>query len=142
MTTRAILLLGVLVLLIASYATSVHAWWGQRQEILALEQQVARAEADIAELEDLEQRWKDPAFVRQQARERFGWVMPGEVGYRVIGLDGQLQGDLSNLEAPPTPPTQDWAARMWGSVERAGQPIDLNTEEDDADDVLMNRKTQ
>ncbi len=63
----------------------------------ALEVRKAAAEDEIAELQDIEQRWNDPAFIRNQARERFGWVMPGEVGYRVIGLDGEVKASMGSV---------------------------------------------
>ena len=107
--------------LIASYTTSVHAWWQQRSEIAALEAQNRQSEAEIERLEDQQRRWSDPAYVRQQARERFGWVMPGEVGYRVIGVDGELQGRTSTLEEPEVAPRTPWLERLWGSVEQAGR---------------------
>lgn len=142
-TARAVVLVGVALLLVGSYTSSIHAWWNQRQEIMTLQTQKAAAEDDIAELHDIERRWKDPAYVRQQARERFGWVMPGEVGYRVIGLDGELKGGLSSLESPPPAPRQGWAARMWGSVERAGDPIEINVPDaDDPDEKILKTKKE
>lgn len=119
-TTRALILLGVTVMLIASYTASVHAWWQQRAEIATLEAQNRQAEAEIADLEDQQKRWSDPAYIRQQARERFGWVMPGEVGYRVIGVDGELKGQTSKLEEPEVAPRKPWVERLWGSVGEAG----------------------
>lgn len=119
-TTRALVLLAVAVMLVASYSASVHAWWQQRAEITALEAQNRQAEAAIADLEDQQRRWNDPAYIRQQARERFGWVMPGEVGYRVIGVDGELKGQTSKLQEPEVAPRKPWVERLWGSVEEAG----------------------
>lgn len=107
-------------MLIASYSASVHAWWQQRAEISALEAQNRQSEKEIAGLEDQQRRWSDPAYIRQQARERFGWVMPGEVGYRVIGVDGELKGQTSTLEEPTVAPRRPWVERLWGSVEEAG----------------------
>lgn len=123
-TTRALILLGVAVMLIASYTASVHAWWQQRSEITALEAENRQTKAEIAELEDQQRRWSDPAYIRQQARERFGWVMPGEVGYRVIGVDGELKGQASTLEEPEVAPRKPWVERLWGSVEEAGAQPD------------------
>ncbi|HPU12989.1 MAG TPA: septum formation initiator family protein [Aeromicrobium sp.] len=121
MTARAAILLVVAVMLIASYTASLHAWWQQRAEIVALEAKNRATKAKIAELEDQQKRWDDPAYVRQQARERFGWVMPGEVGYRVIGADGQIKGDVSQLEEPTTKVQGPWVERLWGSVVEAGR---------------------
>ena len=44
----------------------------------------------IDELEREKQRWDDPAYVKAQARARFGYLMPGEQGFEVIGEDGRL----------------------------------------------------
>ena len=55
-----------------------------------------------------------------QARLRFGWVMPGEVGYRVIGADGEvLAGDGATLDHAdrnrPAEQDPDWWDTAWGS---------------------------
>lgn len=115
------MLLSVILLLIASYTSSMHAWWENRQEIQTLKAQKAQYGDDIAKLNDTKRRFDDPAFVRQQARERFGWVLPGETGYRVIGADGQVQGDVPTLDEPPSPAAKPWYESLWGSVQEAGR---------------------
>ncbi len=120
-TTRAVILLAVGVLFIASYTASIRVWWNQRAEIHALQAQNRQTKAEIAELKDLQERWDDPAYVKQQARERFGWVMPGEVGYRVIGADGQVKGPASQLAEPKASTQGPWLDRLWGSVVAAGE---------------------
>ncbi len=132
-TTRALILLAVAVVLIASYTASVHAWWQQRSEIAALEAQNRAAKDDIAQLKDEQRRWSDAAYIRQQARERFGWVMPGEVGYRVIGADGELQGRSSTLDEPAVQPRQHWIERLWGSVGEAGKEPGATSVEESED---------
>ncbi|RLV56585.1 septum formation initiator family protein [Aeromicrobium phragmitis] len=136
-TARALILLAVVVLLVASYTATLHAWWQQRSEISALEQANRQAEQDIDELHDEIDRWDDPAFIKQQARDRFGWVMPGEVGYRVIGVDGQLQGEVGRLDDPPSQADRAWYGKLWGSVEQAGEPP-TSPEEQNPDEVLEN----
>ena len=140
-TARAGILTLVLVLLVASYTGSFHAWWNQKQEIAALEVRKAAAEDEIAELQDIEQRWNDPAFIRNQARERFGWVMPGEVGYRVIGLDGEVKGDGPSLAAPTALPKVTWVDRLRTSVDLVDNPPPPEeTESLDPDAVLGKKK--
>lgn len=140
-TARAGILLTVVLLLVASYTTSFHAWWNQKQEIAALELRKAVAEDEIAELQDIEQRWKDPAFIRNQARERFGWVMPGEVGYRVIGLDGELQGDGPTLDAPERLPEENWIDRLRSSIRNVDHPEEaIESPVSDPDAVLKKKK--
>lgn len=123
-TTRAVILLAVLLLLIASYTTTVHSWWQQRSEIAALEREKVQVQDDIDALEDLRSRWADPAFVKAQARARFGWVMPGEVGYRVIGSDGSLRGESAQLSDVPAADAVGWHTKLLGTFERAGRSAD------------------
>lgn len=132
------LLLAVLLLLLASYTSALHAWWQQRGEIQQLKAQIATSEASIEELGDTEARWNDSNYVRQQARERFGWVMPGEVGYRVIGADGTVEGDVPTLDEPPEPGQKEWYDTLWGSVEAAGRTPSAAAPVPDPDEVLEN----
>jgi len=120
-TGRAIVLLSVVVLLVASYTSALHAWWDQRSEVTAKRAEIVQRRDAIRELENTKRRYDDPAYVQQQARERFGWVMPGEVGYRVIGIDGKIQGELSAPTEVPDPTVTRWYNVLWGSVEAAGR---------------------
>jgi hypothetical protein len=98
-------------------------------------------EQAIVDLKDQVARWDDPAYVKQQAKERFGWVSPGEVGYRVIGSDGKVQGaDVPTLDAPPQASDPAWYDKLWGSVKEAGkEPSTAPTTDPEPDKVL---KTQ
>lgn len=119
-TTRAVILLSVVLLLVASYTASFRAWWGARQEIQATKAERAVLKAEIKQLENQQDRFDDPAYIKQQARERFGWVMPGEVGYRVIGADGSVRGEVPVLAEPPEVRQPQWYDKLWSSVEVAG----------------------
>lgn len=135
-TTRAVLLLAVVLLLVGSYTATFRAWWSAQSEISASEAERTQLKADIANLEDQKERFDDPAYIRQQARERFGWVMPGEVGYRVIGADGQVRGDVPTLDAPVEARPDAWYDKLWGSVITSGQPEGDVAPPDTTDDVL------
>lgn len=113
--------MSIVLLLLASYTSSFHAWWQQRQEIQSTRAEIVMRTDAIKELQDDKTRWNDQAFVEQQARERFGWVLPGEVGYRVIGSDGRVQGNVPTLDAPPVPKSKQWYDRLWGTVEQSGK---------------------
>ena len=91
-----------MLLLVASYTSALHAWWEQRGEIQSAKAEIVMRRDAIGQLKDTKARFNDPAFIKQQARARFGWVMPGEVGYRVIGSDGAVQGEVPTLDAPPS----------------------------------------
>ncbi|TXL57358.1 FtsB family cell division protein [Aeromicrobium terrae] len=136
-TGRAVVLLSVVLLLIASYTSALHAWWEQRGDIQSSRAEIAMRKEAIATLEDTKKRFDDPAYIKQKARERFGWVMPGEVGYRVIGADGSVQGSVPTLDEPPTATKdQAWYDTLWGSVEQAGKDPAKAKPPADPDEVL------
>ena len=135
-TTRAVVLVSVVLLLIASYTSSLHAWWDQRGEIQSQKAEIVMRKNEIKELRDDKERWSDRAFVEQQARERFGWVLPGEVGYRVIGSDGKVQGSVPTLDAPPVPVPKQWYDKLWGTVVESGKQPKKKAVEPDPDKVL------
>ncbi len=100
LTGRAAVVLLVLGALVVSYAQSLRVWFDQHQQITALQKEIRRPRASgSASSSDEIARWDDDAFVRAQARQRLGWVMPGEVGYRVIGADGKPVGAAAELDA-------------------------------------------
>lgn len=131
-------LLSVVLLLLVSYTSALRAWWDQHAEITSLESEQRARIAAIEELEETEGRWNDAAFVEQQARERFGWVMPGEVGYRVIGSDGEPVGGGPRLDDPADGSERAWYDALWGSVEAAGQDPEQG-DLDGLDEVLGQR---
>ena len=118
-------LLLVLVVLAVSYASSMRAYLQQRSHIGELKQAIAEREASIDQLEREKRRWDDPAFVRAQARERFGYLMPGQTGFQVLDEDGEPLRSESTLHDPDevvkTKPTAWWTA-AWDSMELAGNP--------------------
>jgi hypothetical protein len=119
----------VLVLVVAvltvSYASSLKAYLTQRQHIAELKIEIAQSEADINALEREKSRWNDPAYVQSQARARFGYVMPGETSYVVLGADGKpLEAETSlrtTQEVLNKEPTA-WFETAWSSVLLAGNP--------------------
>ena len=117
----------VLGALIVSYAQSLRVWFDQHQQITALQQEIRDREKRVDQLGDEVQRWNDDAYVKAQARQRLGWVMPGEIGYRVIGADGKPIGAPPEPAGPADPQADDpekptWYTKLWGSVEGAGKP--------------------
>ena len=124
-TGRAAVLVLVLAVLTVSYASSLRAYLQQRSHIGDLKAQIAEREASIDQLEREKRRWDDPAYVKAQARARFGYLMPGESGFEVIGVDGRPLEAQASLNDPDevirTVPKAWWTA-AWESVELAGNP--------------------
>ena len=128
LTTRAIALAVVLLILTISYASSLRIYFAQAHEIAAIKADIASRQQRIDTLSDELARWDDAAYVSAQARERLGWVVPGETGFTVVGADGEPLGGGAQIEAeaeagPPAPPKDAWWDKMWGSVEAADKPV-------------------
>lgn len=123
LTTRAIALGVVFLLLTISYASSLRVFFDQKREIAATEAEISQRQDHIEDLQSELERWKDPAYVRAQARERLGWVVPGEVGYRVVGPDGKPIVPGAEVEAKQGSDAKDtWWQKLEGSVRAADGP--------------------
>jgi len=124
-TGRAAILVLVVAVLTVSYASSLRAYLQQRAHIAELKAQISERSASIDDLEREKRRWNDPAFVQAQARERFGYLMPGETSYVVLGEDGkplESDTDLPDSSDVRKPEPQAWWGPVWQSAELAGNP--------------------
>lgn len=126
LTGRAAVLALVLGVLAVSYAYPLRAWYDQHQERTALVEEAERLEAAVEDLETQLRLWVDPAYIQAQARERLGWVLPGEVGYVVVDESGSPRPELGP-DGQPVLVDGTWYTRLWTSVEAA----DLTPPEDD-----------
>jgi cell division protein FtsB len=131
LTARAIALAVVLLILTISYATSLRIYFAQAHEIASTNAEIAERQQRIRELQGQLARWDDETYVRTQARERLGWVVPGETGYTVVGADGKPLGGGAKITAETTPDesAQDaWWSKLWGSVQAADRPAPVMPE--------------
>jgi cell division protein FtsB len=115
----------VFAVLVVSYASSMRAYLQQRTHISDLRSQIGSTQQDITLLEREKKRWKDDSYVEDLARQRFGWVLPGEVAYEVIGKDGKPLDSNDQLSRPgdvvrttPTP----WWSKEYDSLQKADHP--------------------
>jgi len=115
----------VMAVLMVSYASSMRAYLEQKQHLASLRADIAESRSNIGQLLREKKRWRDPAYAEAQARQRFGWVMPGEIGYQVIGEDGKPLGRDDSLTDPDKVVEANrplWWQSAWGSVVAAGNP--------------------
>lgn len=88
----------------------------QQQEISQLEDTLAASSLEVVQLEEQRERWKDPAYVETQARERLMFVYPGDITYLVID---DLESDLDNNERDISPElvhaSTDWRESLLAS---------------------------
>ena len=125
LTGRAAVLVLVVAALMVSYASSLRAHLEQRALIGDMEASISESRAQIVELEREKRRWADPAYVESQARARFAFGYPGEIGYRVLDVDGDPLDQAASLE-DRVPVVGDGQPEWWettlSSVEAADAP--------------------
>lgn len=126
-TRRAIVLLVVCAILLLSVASSLRVYLRQERDLALAQQQIAERTVANAELADEIDRWRNPDFIKAQARERLGWVVPGEVGYRVVDANGKPLGGGVSITSTSTVPEGEHATAWWdrlnGSVATADEPL-------------------
>lgn len=91
-----LIMMGLAVLAVIVLAPTVRDWVAQRQQIAAMQNSVADQKQRVQHLTDERERWTDKTFITTQARDRLGYVMPGEVSLLVIN-------DLPALQATKEP---------------------------------------
>ncbi|MCC3266682.1 FtsB family cell division protein [Arthrobacter gengyunqii] len=97
-------------------APSVNTYLHQRSDIAALEAEIAEQKETSQSLEARLERWEDPNYIKQQARERIFLVMPGESRYLVKGEHG-----VEDVEQEAQEQEEDlqWVDALWDSVKRS-----------------------
>ena len=114
-TGRALILLVVVAVLAITLAVPVKTWFAQRAQIAGLQADVSAAKAQVASLQSQAHQWADPNFVAAQARQRLHFVLPGEVGYVAVGVNGQPVSPATATTLVPT----SWFDKLWSSVQQA-----------------------
>ncbi|MFF7246802.1 septum formation initiator family protein [Embleya sp. NPDC008237] len=117
----------VLTLVVLSLAVALvyplRQYLDQRAEVDDLRESTRKQQAETERMRSDLERWNDPAYVRQQARERLHFVYPGDTAYLVV----PQPGDPGN-PAPPTPAragSPPWYRDLWESTrdaDGAGMP--------------------
>lgn len=123
---RIVVFVTVLGVLLLSGAASLQIFFRQERQLAEARDSITEHQQAITDLDRRARQWDDPAYVEQQARERFGWVMPGETGYRVIGPDGKpIEGArLDSTRSDQEIPAADaWWMKLWSSTRTADRPL-------------------
>src|SRR3954462_9675285 len=83
-TSRAIVLAIAFCAVLLTLAVPLQQYVAQRGQLSALEEQERAAKQRVAALEQAQKQWHDPAYIKQQARERLHFVKPGETAYVIV----------------------------------------------------------
>ena len=71
--------------------TPLRGYVNQQEEKRQLQSQLEASKAHVEELEQEIALWNDPQYVQAQARDRLGYVMPGQTLYTVVGSGDDTQ---------------------------------------------------
>jgi hypothetical protein len=119
----------VLAVLVVSYASSLRAYLQQRHQLQSLLESIRSSQADITALQREKKRWGDDAYVIAQARARFAFGFPGEIGYQVLDVNGKPLDHADSLTNPSR--TGDGRPEWWQttltSIDTAGHPPHVST---------------
>src|SRR6185369_991949 len=106
----------VVCVLTLTIAGPVRTYFAQRTEMKQLQATEAQLRAQIADLEEQKVKLADPVFIAAQARERLGFVMPGDIPYQV-----QLPANVGVPGTPDSGPTtakrdEPWYTSLWHTI--------------------------
>jgi cell division protein FtsB len=113
---RAAILAAVVCVLTLTIAGPVRTYFGQRTEMKQLKATEEQLRAQIAELEQQKVKLADPVFVAAQARERLGFVMPGEIPYQVQLPPGSAVPVTPGIEPTAADPDEPWYTALWDTI--------------------------
>ena len=113
---RAAILAALICVLTLTIAGPVRTYFAQRTEMKQLEATEAQLRGQIADLEQQKVKLGDPVFIAAQARERLGFVMPGDIPYQVqLPANGAIPG-TPGADAPAKNPDEPWYTSLWHTI--------------------------
>ncbi|MFD1717150.1 FtsB family cell division protein [Georgenia deserti] len=123
---RALALFVVILVAFVIVAPTLRYAVAQQEELRSLNADVAEARERNAELRRQIELWQNPEYVEAQARDRLGYVMPGETPYVVVdpetvtGGESPAEEQAAERQAERAAATP-WYLRTWESVQVAGE---------------------
>lgn len=115
-----LVLVGLVIAGVVIVSPSMSTFVQQRREISELRASVTLHRESVDSIDAERVKWKDPAYIRAQARDRLFYVMPGETQLSVIddviipaASDDEPNAELTAVE-------RNWAKALASSVLIAG----------------------
>ncbi|WP_275401899.1 FtsB family cell division protein [Ruania rhizosphaerae] len=126
-TVRGLVLFVVILMAFIVLAPTLRAYVSVQEESRDLAAQIAATQERNAQLQAQIDQWNDPVYIQSQARDRLGFVMPGETPYRVVDpetVTGEEPAGADDQGPVSVPPTGPWYLTVWDSVQVAGEVED------------------
>ena len=86
-TARFVAISVVIFIIALTIAPPAQRYFTQRAQINAVEAEIQVRQERLEQAQIELQKWRDPNYVKSQARERLHFVLPGERQYIVVGIE-------------------------------------------------------
>ena len=113
---RAAILAAVVCVLTLTIAGPVRTYFAQRTEMKQLAASEAALREQIAELETQKAKLADPVYIAAQARERLGFVKPGDIPYQVQLPPGSVVEAENNHAQQSLRSNDPWYTALWHTI--------------------------
>lgn len=88
-TARFVAISVVIFIIALTIAPPAQRYFTQRAQINAVEAEIQVRQERLEQAQIELQKWRDPNYLKSQARERLHFVLPGERQYIVVGIETQ-----------------------------------------------------
>ncbi len=113
---RAAILAALACVLTLTIAGPVRTYFAQRTEMDQLAASQAALRRQIADLEQKKGKLADPAYIAAQARERLGFVMPGDIPFQVQLPPTAAVSPQPGSEAARPANNDPWYTSLWHTI--------------------------
>ena len=113
---RAAILAAVICVLTLTIAGPVRTYFAQRTEMKQLAASEASLRSQIAELESQKVKLADPVYIAAQARERLGFVKPGDIPYQVQLPPSQQRPTGPGPKEQSARSAKPWYTDLWHTI--------------------------
>ena len=113
---RAAILAAVVCVLTLTIAGPVRTYFAQRTEMKQLAASEAALRQQIGDLQQQKVKLADPAYIAAQARERLGFVKPGDVPYQVQLPPSAALPAGPGSQPMPAASTDPWYTSLWHTI--------------------------
>ncbi|MGY4712443.1 FtsB family cell division protein [Mycolicibacterium sp. CBM1] len=113
---RAAILAAVICVLTLTIAGPVRTYFAQRTEMKQLAATESALRQQISDLESQKAKLADPVYIAAQARERLGFVMPGDIPYQVQLPPGAAAVPDTEPQAQAVRNNDPWYTSLWHTI--------------------------
>ena len=119
-TARFIAISVVIFIIALTIAPPAQRYFTQRAQINAVEAEIQVRQERLEQAQIELQKWRDPNYVKSQARERLHFVLPGERQYIVVGVETQESTAAKKKTAVATKQfgSAPWYTKMISSIQQ------------------------